>query len=160
MFFSHLGQMAAAEMTAAEPAVEAAEMEAAAAAGEDVSDADRTAHAGTAVVAWRRSYAVNEDPSDDGVATAAADDDDTAEGETCWMTLLSVGWPALQLDLRHGGMETRTVREEQGEGVLGENSFEYLLSTVRAYDNEWWWIRKRGASMTSPRYLNHQVYTT
>lgn len=105
--------MAAAEMTVAEPAVEAAELQAAAAAGEDVSDADRTSHAGTAVVAWQCSFVVNEDPGDDGVVTAAADD--TAEGERSWMTLLSAGWPALRLDLRHGGMETRTVRKEQGE---------------------------------------------
>lgn len=53
LLFSHPGQIAAAELTVAEPAVEAAELEAAAAAaaGEDVSDADRTSHAGTAVVA-------------------------------------------------------------------------------------------------------------
>lgn len=109
MLFSHPEQMAAAEMTAAEPAVEAAELEAAAAAaGEDVSDADWAAHAGTAVAAWRRSFAATEDPSSDGVAPA----DDAAEGEKSWMTLLWAGWLALRLDLRHGGMETQTVREE------------------------------------------------
>lgn len=81
--------MAAVETTAAEPVVEAAELEAAAAAGEDVSDAERTAHADTAAVASWRSFAVNEDPSDDNDENA--DDDDTAAGKRSWMTLLSVG---------------------------------------------------------------------
>lgn len=81
--------MAAVETTAAEPVVEAAELEAAAAAGEDVSDAERTAHADTAAVASWRSFAVNEDPSDDDDENA--DDDDTAAGKRSWMTLLSVG---------------------------------------------------------------------
>lgn len=89
MIFSHPGLTAAVKMTVAEPVIEAVELEAAAAAaGEDVSDVDPTAHAGTLVVAWWHSFAVNEDPSNDGVATA---DDDSAEGERSWMTLLLAG---------------------------------------------------------------------
>lgn len=50
VFFSHPGLMAAVKMTVAEPVIEAVELEAAAA-GEDVSDADPTAHASRLVVA-------------------------------------------------------------------------------------------------------------
>lgn len=97
--------MVAPERTAAQ----AAELEAAA--GDHGLDADRTGHDGTAVVAWWCSVAVNEDLSADGAAPVAADDG-TAERERSVMTPLSVGWPTLQLDLRHSGKETHAVRGE------------------------------------------------